>query len=44
MNKDDAAFWMAIRQGLLMLVDAIEKLIGVKETTADLRKMRKRGE
>lgn len=30
--------WMAIRQALLMVVDAIEKELGIAPTTADLRK------
>jgi len=31
-------FWLQIRQALLMVVDAIEKLLCIEPSTADLRK------
>ena len=31
-------FWIAVRQALLMLVDAIERELGIKPRTAELRK------
>lgn len=34
------AFWMAFRQALLMVVDAIERELGISPTTADIRKRR----
>lgn len=34
-------FWLAYRQSLLMQIDAIEKLIGIMPTTADIRKQAK---
>lgn len=33
--------WLAIRQALLMIVDAIEKQLQINPTTAELRRMRK---
>lgn len=44
MTRDELALWRAIRQGLLMLVDAIERYLGDSPRTAELRKMIKRGE
>lgn len=40
MNKEQA-FWLAFRQALLMLVDAIERLQDISPKTADLRKERR---
>ena len=34
---DDRALWLAIRQALLMIVDAIERRYGLKRT-AEMRK------
>jgi hypothetical protein len=34
-------FWIAFRQALLMLVDAIERELGIEPRTAELRKMAK---
>ena len=33
----DREFWMAVRQGLLMMVDAIERMLDM-ERTSDIRK------
>jgi len=40
---DDHDFWMAIRQALLMLLDALERKLGIAPRTAELRKLWKRG-
>jgi hypothetical protein len=37
-NKD---FWHAFRQALLMMVDAIERGLGISPTTAEIRSMYK---
>ncbi len=34
---DQHALWMGIRQALLMLVDAIERYVGISPRTAELR-------
>ncbi len=34
-------FWIAIRQALLMALDAIEKLLDMKPTTAEIRRIYK---
>jgi len=34
-------FWLAMRQALLMLVDALERELGISPRTAELRKTRK---
>lgn len=34
----DAEFWSAIRQALLMIVDAIERKFGMHPRTSELRK------
>jgi len=31
-------FWLAIRQALLMIVDALERELGLEPRTAELRK------
>jgi hypothetical protein len=36
----DAELWTAIRQALLMLVDAIERKLGMSPRTAELRRQR----
>jgi hypothetical protein len=36
----DAEMWVAIRQALLMLVDAIERKLGMAPRTAELRRQR----
>lgn len=33
--------WLAIRQALLMIVDAIEKQCGIAPTTSEMRKLYK---
>ena len=38
----DRAFWMQVRQALLMMVDAIERMMDVQPRTSELRKERKR--
>jgi len=35
---DDDKFWLAVRQALLMILDAIERRLGIKPRTADLRR------
>lgn len=37
----DREFWMAIRQALLMALDALERMLGVSPRTAELRKLGK---
>jgi hypothetical protein len=34
----DHEFWMAIRQALLMALDALERKLGISPTTAQIRK------
>ena len=34
-------FWLAIRQALLMIVDALERELGMEPRTAELRKARR---
>jgi len=41
-TDDDRAFWMAIRQALLMLLDALERKLMVNPRTSELRKMFRR--
>ena len=41
---DNQEFWRAIRQALLMAVDAIERFIGISPTTSDIRKTYKKGD
>jgi hypothetical protein len=36
----DSEMWVAIRQALLMLVDAIERKLGMAPRTAELRRQR----
>jgi hypothetical protein len=33
-------FWLALRQALLMVVDALERELGISPRTAELRKQR----
>jgi len=35
----DREFWMAIRQALLMALDAIERMLDIQPRTAELRKL-----
>jgi hypothetical protein len=37
MFKENKDFWHAFRQALLMMVDAIERGLGISPTTADIR-------
>lgn len=37
MFVENKQFWHAFRQALLMMVDAIEKGLGISPTTADIR-------
>jgi hypothetical protein len=39
MSRD---FWMAVRQAVLMFLDALERELGLTPRTAELRKERKR--
>jgi len=34
----DREFWLAIRQALLMIVDAIERMAGIEPRTSEVRK------
>ena len=43
MNGKDRKLLMDQRQALLMQVDAIERRLEIRPTTADLRKKQKRG-
>lgn len=44
-DEIDRAFWQTYRQALLMMLDAIERRLGISPTTAELRKeMRQRGQ
>jgi hypothetical protein len=36
----DAEMWAGVRQALLMLVDVIERKLGISPRTAELRKKR----
>jgi len=38
----DRAFWLQLRQALLMMVDAIERMIDIQPRTSELRKEAKR--
>lgn len=38
----DRDFWLAFRQALLMMVDAIERALDVRPRTSELRKEAKR--
>jgi len=42
MTDPDRTFWLAVRQALLALVDALETWLGI-ERTSQLRKMWKHG-
>ena len=42
MVEREREFWMLIRQALLLVVDAIERLLDVPQRTADLRREHKR--
>ncbi len=35
----DSEFWMAVRQALLMIIDAIERKFAVSPRTSELRKL-----
>jgi len=37
----DPDFWLAIRQALLMMLDAIERRLSIQPRTAEIRKERK---
>ena len=37
MFKENKDFWHAFRQALLMMVDAIERGLGITPTTAEIR-------
>lgn len=40
-EQRDRDFWCAVRQGLLMQVDAIERRLGISPRTAEIRKQNK---
>lgn len=39
----DREFWLRVRQAMLMLVDTVERQLGVRPRTADLRRKQKQG-
>ena len=43
MSTDErtASFWLSFRQGLLLVVDSIERFLGISPTTAEVRQMYK---
>ena len=36
--NDEHALWLAIRQALLMIVDAIERTLGIAPRTSEMRR------
>ena len=40
-DERTAAFWIAFRQGLLLIVDSIERYMGISPTTAEVRQLYK---
>lgn len=38
MTEQDREFWMLVRQGILLIVDAIERWLGIRPRTSELRK------
>ncbi len=40
-DERTAAFWLSFRQGLLLVVDSIERFLGISPTTAEVRQMYK---
>lgn len=38
----DRAFWLQVRQALLMIVDAIERMLDIAPRTSELRREAKR--
>jgi len=38
---DEREFWMMVRQAMLMLLDALERRLGIEPRTAELRRMAK---
>jgi hypothetical protein len=38
MSTEDREFWMCVRQALLMMLDALERRLGISPRTAELRK------
>ena len=43
MTDPDRTFWLAVRQALLALTDALETWLGFEVRTAEMRKAWKRG-
>ena len=43
MNDTDRTFWLAARQALLMLLDALETWLGLEMRTSEMRKAWKHG-
>ncbi len=41
MSVEDRAFWMAVRQALLMALDALERRLGISPRTSELRRDRR---
>lgn len=42
MSAEDRIFWMAARQALLMLLDALERRLEIRPYTSELRREAKR--
>lgn len=40
-DREQAAFWLGIRQALLLAVDHIERMLGVSPSTAEIRQLYK---
>ena len=40
-DERSAMFWLSVRQGILLVVDAIERFLGISPTTAEVRAMYK---
>ena len=39
---NEREFWMAVRQALLMVLDALERMLSIEPRTAELRQRMKR--
>jgi len=43
MRVNEREFWVGLRQGLLMILDALERWLKIEPTTSEIRKAHKRG-
>jgi len=41
-TPEDRTFWLAVRQAILMLLDALERWLKIEPRTAELRKQKKK--